>query len=101
MSFTFQNFWRTGGGGGNTNWYYKDTADNVASLAVGVINSTYFQEAFDTYTQTARAGDSIKVVSLATNPNMATVVEFGVPTTWDANGASIWANFAADHGAFD
>jgi len=92
MSFTFQNFWRIGGGGGSNLYQYYDSADNIASLANGTVNTTYCQDAFDTNGIVLGDGDAIIAWSGGTNVASATL--FACLDTWDANGASICSNAA-------
>lgn len=100
MSFNKDYFFavNTGmGKGGNSLWMYNDyPADNIASVfgtnAGGTVNTGFFSKAYADYGITARQGDIILVHSRANatgGANSATALMLTVPTTWDANGASV------------
>jgi hypothetical protein len=92
MSFNI-NYWSQmayGGSGANTIWYYLDRTDNIASLAMGTVNTTYFGIAYSTHGIKAKLGDII-FAAYVTAANVGTSIMLTVPADWDANGSSVVA----------
>lgn len=76
-----------GGSQGNSIWHYYSATDNLASLAMGTVNTTYFARAFSESGIVARKGDIILAAYCATNA--ASLAVMAVPDNWDSNGASV------------
>jgi hypothetical protein len=91
MSFNMQRLIQiTGGGAGQQSlWLYSHNTDNVASMPMGTVNTTYFGAAYTTYGVVMRRNDIILASYAATASSSATGIMLVCQADWDTNGSSV------------